>query len=305
MIVFEDLTKSYGRKEKPAVDSIDLTVRNGEILGFAGLNGAGKTTTIRAAAGIIMPSSGTILVDEHDILKEKVKASRGIGWVPEFPNFEPDAKPLQLMSYYAGFYNIGGTEARELSLSLLKEVGLTPALNKKLRSYSQGMKKRFSVASALISSPDNFLFDETLNGLDPEGIKYIKNLMIKLKNQNKAVFLSSHILSELQSVADRVAIIHHGKLIKIVEGSELRSLGRNVINIRIDNIDDKVSEILSPYGKVEINGKDVTIMNPTVNGEGTSKINSELSKSGYMVSRINIEGESLENYFFSLVGENE
>lgn len=224
MIIFRNLTKTYGRNGIPAVDNLDLEVNDGEILGFAGLNGAGKTTTIRIASGISLPTSGSVLIDGYDIVKEKVKASRSIGWVPEFPNFEPNAKPLDLMVYYSGFYNIGSAEAREKSSQLLKEVGLSNALNKKLRSYSQGMKKRFSIAAAMINDAQNYLMDETLNGLDPEGIKYVKKLILKLRDQNKAIMLSSHILSELQNVADRVAVIHEGKLIKVVSKDELSSM---------------------------------------------------------------------------------
>lgn len=228
MIIFQNLTKNYGRHSVPAVDELNLTVNDGEILGFAGLNGAGKTTTIRIASGISLPSSGTVLVDGHDIVKEKVEASRTIGWVPEFPNFEPNAKPMSLMLYYSGFYGINSVEAKDRSMKLLNEVGLSSALDKKLRSYSQGMKKRFSIAAAMINDAQNFLLDETLNGLDPEGIKYIKNLILKLKEQNKAVMLSSHILSELQNVADRVAVIHEGKLLKVVTKEELQSLNESL-----------------------------------------------------------------------------
>lgn len=221
MIEIKDLTKIYTRNGRPAVNSVSLTVNNGEIMGFAGLNGAGKSTTIRVATGIIYPSSGSVLIDGHDIVYEKVKASASVGWVPELPNFEPNAKPLTLMRYYGGFYGMKADDATRKGTELLKEVSLEDSINEKLRNYSQGMKKRFSLASAMLNDPQNYFFDETLNGLDPEGIRFMRKLMVDLKAKGKAVLLSSHILNELENVADRIAIIHKGKIIELMDRKKI------------------------------------------------------------------------------------
>ncbi len=165
----ENLTKVYSMKQAPAVDSVSFEVANGEIVGFVGLNGAGKTTTIRVAAGIALPTSGTVKVNGHDVVEQKVNASRQLGWVPELPNFESNAKAGSLMHYFAGFYGIGAREADTKTAELLKLVGLAGFETRKLRSYSQGMKKRFSLAASMLSDPPNYLFDEVLNGLDLKG----------------------------------------------------------------------------------------------------------------------------------------
>src|SRR5207247_10147319 len=143
------------------------TVKKGDVVGFVCLNDARKTTTIRNVVGVSPPTSGTELIDGHDITNEKAEASKSIGWVPETPNFEPNTKALTLMRYLAGFYGIDRTEARSRSKDLLASVGLSGFENRKIRTYSQGMKKRFSLAVSLLSDPQNFLFDEVLNGLDP------------------------------------------------------------------------------------------------------------------------------------------
>lgn len=304
MIEIENFTKVYGRSDEPAVDNISFKVQDGEILGFAGLNGAGKTTTIRAMGGIILPTSGTISVDGHNIVSDKVNASRSIGWVPEFPNFEPNARPIPLLKYYAGFYGIKGDEAQKLAEKLMEEFELSRALRKKVRSYSQGMKKRFALASAMISDPQNLLFDETLNGLDPEGINDLRKLMVKLRDSKKSIFLSSHILSELENLADRIIVIHRGAIIETITRDKMRNLGKPVLKVRLNKVDDSAVKLLENYGKVVVDGDTVTVVGLGTGQGEADDINAELIKSGYKVSMFNLQGASLEEYFFQLIGDN-
>ena len=298
MINLRGFSKSYNKFM--AVSNLTLEIKNGEIMGFAGLNGAGKTTTIRAISGLIFPTGGSIEVDGHNIVNDKVMASMQIGLVPEFPNFELDAKPLQLLKYYAGFYGINSADAEKRAIELLKKLGIYQYADKKLKMYSQGMKKRFSIASALIGDPNNYLFDETLNGLDPQGVKDVRDLMLSLKKEGKCVFLSSHILTELQNVADRIAIIKQGRLIKILERDDLANLGNTVIKIGIRNPDNNINSVLKGYGDVIFENSFYFIRNASKNLD-TSEINSELVKSGYRVFYISRESEALEEYFLKAV----
>lgn len=301
MIEIHGLTKQFGNTVPPAVSKLDLEIHDGEILGFAGLNGAGKSTTIRVISGIIFPNSGKVLVDGHDIVKDKIQASKNIGWVPELPNFEPNGRSVSLLRYYAGFYGFKGKEIDDKIESLLRQFNIWEARNKKLKDYSQGMKKRFSIAAALIGDPNNFLFDETLNGLDPEGVRNMREFMLKLKKEGKAVFLSSHILSELENVADRIAIIRRGELVNIVKRSELSNLGSSVIRIRIENIDNDARNIMESYGEVEINGTLATIKNLKMSPVEARKVNRELAVNDYDISYFNVA--ELEDYFLQLVGQ--
>jgi len=305
MLKIEAVTKVYSPKNPPAVNNLNLDIRNGEILGLVGLNGAGKTTTIRMASGIILPTAGKISVDGYDIVTDKVNAAQNIGWIPELPNFEPNATPVQLMNYYAGFYNLHGKPAKERIMSLLEQVGLQEHLNKKLRSYSQGMKKRFSIAESIINNPQNVLFDETLNGLDPEGVLFVRKLMLNMKKDGKSILLSSHILSEIEDVADRVAIIDHGKLIKIINRNEMRTLGKTVVRIIVENFDDKCRKILSNYGDVYAEGNEIVIRDLSVPDDRLSEIPAKLVKARYRIQRFDPVGESLEEYFFGLIGYKE
>jgi len=296
-------TKVFSTKQGPAISSVSFDVRNGEIVGFVGLNGAGKTTTIRIAVGVSLPTSGTVIIDGHDITREKPEASNSIGWVPELPNFEPNAKAWSMMRYLAGFYNIDRAEARRKSKELLASVGLSGFENRKIRTYSQGMKKRFSLAVSLLSDPQNFLFDEVLNGLDPEGIHFFRELMRGQKRMNKAILLSSHILTEIENVADRIVFIHRGRVIKIVTRDELAVYEgeKGVLRIILQNIsDDAVSYLKSLGGTVQVQGNEVVLSD--FRGD-SSQVNSELVKKGIPVREIKFEKTGLEQYFFDLIGK--
>ena len=303
MISIENVSKSYSSKNPLAVHSLTLDVKDGEILGLVGLNGAGKTTTIRMVSGVTLPTGGKISVDGNDVVSEKVKASSKVGWIPEFPNFEPNAKPIPLMRYFAGFYGLKGNEEQEEIKKRLSSVGLSEHFNKKLRTYSQGMKKRFSMAESLIGDPQNILFDETLNGLDPEGVQFVRNMVVDLKKKGKAVLLSSHILSEVENIADRVAVIHYGKLIKLLTKHELTALGVETIHINVDNPDSKMQAALETFGSVRMTGNTAILSNIKIGKNEYADITDKLIKDGYRVSDFHSAGQSLEDYFFSLIGE--
>ena len=299
MIKVDGLTKVFSAKAGPAIESVTFDVSDGEIVGFVGLNGAGKTTTIRVAAGVSLPTSGSVSVDGYDIVNQKVEASRRTGWVPELPNFEPNASAISLMRYFAGFYDIPGPEVDHRSLELLASVGLEGAEARKLRTYSQGMRKRFSLAASLLGSPKNYLFDEVLNGLDPEGIRYFRRLMTELKGKGSAVLMSSHILVEVESLADRVVIIHKGRLIKTISRSELEKVGENKVKIRFGSMSDGALGYLKGLGPVRVDGS-TAFLSASVD---TAQLNAELVKRGYQVIELTVQKEGLEEYFLSLIGE--
>lgn len=297
MIAISNLTKSF--KNFKAVNDLNMDISNGEILGLAGLNGAGKTTTIRATAGIIFPTSGKILVDNFDMVENKTQASKHIGWVPELPNFEPDSRPIPLLKYYAGFYGINSADAEKDIVELMKKFDIYAYKDKKLKFYSQGMKKRFSLVAAMMGNPDNFLFDETLNGLDPQGVREVRDFIIELKKQGKSILLSSHILSELQNVADRIAIMKNGTIIKILTRDDLNHLGTTGIKIHIKNPDDKLDKVLLNFGQLEYDGYYYMIKNSS--NVDPSDINNELVKANYKVDYIGVQNETLEEYFLNMV----
>lgn len=302
MIDIKDFSKAYKRGKLPAVDGVSFNVNNGEILGFAGLNGAGKTTTINCISGVMLPSKGHILIDGQDIVKNKSKASRNIGWVSEFPTFEQNVRPVELLSYYAGFYKFTSVDSKKRIAEVLSLVGLDNALDKRLRDFSQGMKKRFGLASAMISNPQNYLLDEILNGLDPEGVHFVKEKILEFKKEGKSVLLSTHMLGVLEDIADRIVVIHEGKIRDIIPRQNYRKLGKPVVNLKPDLIDDKLVKILEAFGNPVINGDHISVIGVS-NSENVAKdINSVVVKAGYAISHISTEGSGLEQYFLKLIG---
>lgn len=302
MIQITGLTKQYGKNRAPAVKDLSLEINSGEIMGFAGLNGAGKTTTIRIISGIIFPTSGKVMINGKDIVREKVESSKHIGWVPELPNFDPNGKSMGLLKYYAGFYGVPHEEAEDKAEKLLKKFNIWEARKIPLKSYSQGMKKRFSIAAAMMGDPDNFLFDETLNGLDPEGVKNMRDFMLSLRKEGKAVLLSSHILSELENVADRIAIIRRGSIIKVVERSDLSNLGELSLRIQIKNPDENVDSVLQKFGNVVKDRNVFKITEIKISKDDAYLISDALFKAGYKINSMSTESEGLEEYFLDLVG---
>ncbi len=300
MIEIADLSKLYGRKHQPALSGIDFNVDNGEIVGLAGLNGAGKTTTINAVSGVILPSKGVIHVDGLDIVKEKARASRNIGWVSEYPSFEQNVKPVLLMRYFAGFYAMSGRASEERINNVLKAVGLERALDMKIRSYSQGMKKRFGLAAAMLSDPSNYLLDEIMNGLDPEGMSYVRKLLLSFRNEGKAILLSTHILGALQDLADRVIILHRGKILETLTRQSMKKLGNPSLKIKVDRVDAKLLDLLSRFGNARVMGDEIIVSGIDDSTEITEEISSSLVTGGYRLSHLSLERESLEDYFLKL-----
>jgi ABC-2 type transport system ATP-binding protein len=302
MFKVQALTKNYTRHGVPAIDNVSFDVNDGEIVGFVGLNGAGKTTTIRVASGVALPSSGSVSMEGHDIVREKSDASKFIGWVPEFPNFDQNARAQNLMVYFAGYHGISKEEAIKKTRELFQQVNLSGSEKKKLRTYSQGMKKRFSLAASLLPDPKNFLFDEILNGLDPEGIRFIRSLMLDLKKRGKAVLLSSHILTEVENISDRVVFIHRRKIVKIVSKEELSQieLGSTLLKIVIQNLNDNGLAYLKTLGEVRMEaGNTVYLSNFSVD---PTLVSTELIKRGFLIREFSLERSNLEEYFFKLVG---
>ncbi|WP_448578141.1 ABC transporter ATP-binding protein [Thermosphaera sp.] len=297
MIEIHSVSKSFGKFK--ALDNVSFKVNNGEITGYVGLNGAGKTTTIRIAVGVLPPDSGDVFIDGFSVTREKKKACEKVGWVPELPIFETDFKALDYYAYLAGYYGIPPAEAKRMGKEVLETLGLGDALNKKLAEFSQGMKKRFALAVSLINDPPNFIFDEVLNGLDPKGIVFFRDLALKFKKQGKAVLFSSHILSEVEGIADKVVFIHKGRIIGVYGMSEIVNMAKPSLLVKVDRVGESLS-ILEKYGRVEAKGEYVV-----VSGLNTSSnvIIKELVENGFNVQEVRIEERSLEDFFFNLIKE--
>ncbi|MGC2289273.1 MAG: ABC transporter ATP-binding protein [Thermoplasmata archaeon] len=300
MLTCENISKTFPSRAEPALDSVTIEVRDGEIVGLVGLNGAGKTTLIRLSCGAALPTSGRINIDGKDLGTEKGIACARVGWIPENPVFSYEARTFDVLVHHAGYYPQTQRLPRNRIRELLDQVGLRDYENTRARTFSQGMRKRLALARALLTEPSTLLLDEILNGLDPEGVRLVRQTIEALRKDGKAILLSSHILSELQQVADRFAFLHHGKLLSIVPRDELSKAGSTAVRVRLTNADPRVYELLERFGPTSQEGEEFVIEHPSISPE---ELTARLVAAGYRVRELTQDYRFLEEYFMHLVGE--
>lgn len=209
-MVYSDL---WGHEKVRALDGISFDVKRGEIFGFLGPNGAGKTTTIHILMNFIYPSSGNAKIFGLPVTDSNCR--RSLGFLPELFSFDKFLKGRKLLQYLGALSGVPKSEIDKRGHELLKFFDMEDAINRKVKTYSKGMTQKIGLAQALISDPDLLILDEPTSGMDPIAKSHVKQKFQELKSRGKTVFLSTHILSDVQQIADRVAIINKGKLIKI------------------------------------------------------------------------------------------
>ena len=225
IIEIENLTKDYEvgffkKRKVRALDDLSLTVSRGQIFGFLGGNGAGKTTTIKILMGLLYPTSGTARILENDIAD--VAMHQRIGYCPENPYFYDYLTASELMKYFGELFGLDGNERKRRAADLLSKVGLEEKdWNKQLRKFSKGMLQRVGLAQALINEPEIVFFDEPMSGLDPIGRREIRELILELREKGTTVFMSTHILSDVEALCDEVAILRGGRLTAMGKLDEL------------------------------------------------------------------------------------
>jgi ABC-2 type transport system ATP-binding protein len=216
----KDYQSGFWRKRSwRALDGLSLTVEPGEVFGFLGHNGAGKTTTLKLLTGLIFPTAGGATILGQPI--GKPETFQHLGYLPENPYFYDYLTAQELLDYFTRFYPMTATEARRRRDSVLEEVGLTAFRNLPLRKFSKGMLQRLGIAQAVLHSPDVVLLDEPMSGLDPLGRREVRELIVRMKREQKTVFFSTHILADAEALCDRVAVLNHGKLVGVGRISEL------------------------------------------------------------------------------------
>jgi len=203
-------SREFRQAAKVALNALDLEVHAGEVFGFLGPNGAGKTTTMNVLLGFVPPSGGTASLFGIDV-REPIARQR-IGYLPELTYYYKFLTAEELLRFYAKIFGIARREAEQRIAALLKLVELEHAARRPIKSYSKGMQQRVGLAQALINNPDLLILDEPTSGLDPLGRMKVREIIQRLKNEGKTVFFSSHELGEVETVCDRVAIVHQGEL---------------------------------------------------------------------------------------------
>lgn len=250
MIEVKNVTKKYPNIK--AVDNINFTIKDGEVVGFLGPNGAGKTTTMNMITGFIEPTEGQIIINGFDIVKKSKKAKKQIGYMPEGVPLYTELTAREFVNYMAELKDVKAKERKEAVEKAIEETGLKDVQNKLIKNLSRGYKQRVSMAGALVGNPEVIILDEPTVGLDPKQITEIRGL-IKELGKKHTIILSSHILSEVSQICERVIIINHGKIVAIdtPENLENKTKEKNTILVTVEDKNEKMKNLKEEVKEIE------------------------------------------------------
>ena len=287
------LTKRFGSGVL-AVNSVDMSVRRGEVYGFLGPNGAGKTTTLRMLVGLIRPTSGSATVAGH--APGDPGGLGRIGSLIESPGFYPYLSGRENLRVIADLASVKQRRVDEV----LDIVELSTRASRKFGTYSTGMKQRLGVAAALLKDPELLILDEPTNGLDPQGMAEMRKLIKDIGQGDRTVLLSSHLLGEVEQICDRVGVISNGKLVKQSTVQDL--LGEEGVLVRATDLDHAQEVLSKMFGPEAITRQDGALHLKT-KPSNSVEINRQLVTAGIGVSELRPFERSLEEVFFQLTGE--
>ena len=286
---------------KQLVTDVNIHVKKGEVYGFLGPNGAGKTTVMKMLTNLWKPTSGTVALFGKALEKTSYEVLKRMGSIIEFPTFYDHMSGkdnLQLHCEYMGYYNKGSVE------ETLGMLGLSDAADKPAGSYSLGMKQRLGIARAILCKPELVILDEPTNGLDPAGMKQIRDLFRMLCTEyGMTLMISSHLLPEIESIADTVGVIHHGKMMKEISMKEIAETNTAYIELAVEDT-KKAAYVLAEKMQLSnfkiVNDSGIRIYEQ---GVTTQKISRELMANDVEIASISQHTETLEDYFLKITSE--
>ena len=310
MIKLENVTKKYGQFE--ALKGISFQVKEGEIVGLLGPNGAGKSTTMNIITGFIEQTSGTVTVDEYDMLKKPNKAKKLIGYMPEGVPLYGELTVKEFVKYMAELKGVPKKEIKEKVNKILEETGLIDVQNKLTKNLSRGYKQRVSLAGTLVSNPKVIILDEPTVGLDPKQVTEIREVIRKL-GKGHTVILSSHILSEVSQVCNRVIIMNKGEIVAIdtPENLEKRTANKNIVYVTVEDPNNKVIQMKNKIPGI----KEIKLEKTNEDGTKQYSIESEdnkdirktifasFAKENLTIFEMKKADTSLEEAFMKLIGK--
>jgi ABC-2 type transport system ATP-binding protein len=299
-IATHGLTKRFG--DVAAVDGVDLSVPTGSVFGFLGPNGSGKTTTIRMLLGLISPSAGTWELFGDTMPAAASQTLGRVGALIEGPAFYPWLSGRANLARLDAVGPDGQASTRKARIAeALARVGLTAAATKKYGAYSLGMCQRLGLAAALLRPRDLLILDEPTNGMDPQGTREIRNLVRDVAKDGATVFLSSHLLTEIEQVCSHVGVMANGQLLSQGTLGELRAAGAARLRVEVDRSDDAAA-VLRRLGLTDVSGVD-GVLTGALSGQAPEDCNRELVSAGVAVRALSVERPSLEDLFVGLTGE--
>lgn len=295
LVEIKNLNKKFGNKQ--VLHDVTFDINEGEILGFIGPNGAGKTTTIKLMLGLQSITSGSVSIDGHDIVSDFEKAIAGVGAIVESPDLYMYLSGRQNLQLIANLYP-GITKER--INEVIKIVGLENRIDDKVSKYSLGMRQRLGIAASIIHNPKILILDEPTNGLDPEGIKDVRELLIKLaKKEKMAILISSHNLSELDNFVTKACIIKNGHIISNTSVKDLKKNDSSRYKIFLDK-----TKGISKYIKQEHNVISDYLVEVYIEDDDVSDLLLDILNNKYKVRQVIKEEMSLEDAFIQMTGGN-
>ncbi|WP_430494972.1 ABC transporter ATP-binding protein [Rossellomorea marisflavi] len=283
-------------KKREIISNVSMKVRAGEIYGFLGPNGAGKTTIMRMMLNLVKPTAGTISMN-GEVVDGKSAYLKEIGSIIEYPVFYERLTVEENLVLHCRYM---GIEMKDGVDRMLEKVGLKGAKDQLISELSLGMKQRLGIARAIIHQPRILILDEPINGLDPIGIREVRELLLMLKEQGMTILISSHIVSEIESIADTIGVIQEGRLISEVRMEELKEGSRSGYIIGVKDA-GTASQILSEVGRVErVDDRTIIVFNSVLSRH---ELNRLLVVGGVEVERIERKESNLEDYFINLLKE--
>ncbi|MPQ42713.1 ABC transporter ATP-binding protein [Clostridium tarantellae] len=307
MLKISGLEKSYGTFK--AVNGLDLEIKKGEIFGFIGPNGAGKSTTMKIVSGLLTPDSGSVYVDNIDAIRNNKKLKEKIGYMPDFFGAYDNLKAIEYLEFYGSIYGILGNKARKLSMDLLELVNLQDKYDAYVDGLSRGMKQRLCLARCLVHNPQLLILDEPASGMDPRARFEMKGILKNLKDMDKTIIVSSHILPELGEICSKIGIIEKGKMVctgtveEIMEGAT----GSTPIIITFLHSIEKANEILKevPFiTKTRVEGRSIECFFKGGDSE-IAHILKILMEKGMPVITLSKSIKNLEDVFIKITEERE
>ena len=306
MITTEELTRNFG--DLVAVNKLNIEIKKGDIYGFLGPNGAGKTTTIRMLSTLIKPTSGTACIMDYDVQKEPNRARRAIGIMPERPGFYEEMSGRKQLRFYGEFYKIPRSKLDPRIEDLMARVGLTRFIDAAIKTYSHGMRKRLAIAQSMLHDPKILILDEPSTGLDPAGVMEFRELIRALNKEGYTIFLSSHMLPEIQQVCNRVGILRRGKLVAEDTIDNLRdqliAKSADRITVVATGIDDAILASVRAIDGVA--NADISDWGMMIQAEQSTSVQAEVNEAlvrgGARVTAFTTLQPTLEDVFLDITG---
>jgi ABC-2 type transport system ATP-binding protein len=302
----QDLVKKYSNGFT-ALDGVSLQIKKGEVVGYVGPNGAGKTTTIKILTGLLKPSSGRAYVNNIDVTAKPREALRTIGALIEVPGMYDYLTPHEMLTYFGTVYRMSRHEIDHRITETLEMVRLSDWEHKKIGTFSTGMQRRLTIAKAILHKPDNLILDEPVLGLDPQGIREVRELIRRFRSEGMTVFLSSHLLGEVAEVCDTVVFLNKGR---IVSADSIESIGRGmqhgVVDVKfLKPLSQEETEKLRAIELIRsVDVKDDTAqLGYDGKPESSVQILRRLVSSNLDVVSYHVEGSGLEDYYVSVMSE--